>query len=75
MYVILFFPDLSNSAINTAPNSFRLPFTSLLLPFLGKGYMCFTTYAYAHTNRFCVVQENIKPEVLTVQAELARSVH
>ena len=30
---------------------------------------------YAHTNRFCVVQENIKPEVLEVQAELARSVH
>ena len=30
---------------------------------------------YAHTNRFCVVQENIKPEVLKVQTELARSVH
>ena len=30
---------------------------------------------YAHTNRFCVVQENIKPEVLEVQTELARSVH
>ena len=29
----------------------------------------------AHTNRFCVVQENIKPEVLKVQTELARSVH
>ena len=29
---------------------------------------------YAHTNRFCfvVVQENIKPEVLKVQTELAR---
>ena len=31
--------------------------------------------SYAHTNRFCVVQENIKPEVLEVQTELARSVH
>ena len=30
---------------------------------------------YAHTNRFCVVQENIKSEVLKVQTELARSVH
>ena len=30
---------------------------------------------YAHTNRFCVVQENIKPEVFKVQTELARSVH
>ena len=30
---------------------------------------------HAHTNRFCVVQENIKPEVLKVQTELARSVH
>ena len=30
---------------------------------------------YAHTNRFCVVQENIKPEILRVQIELARSVH
>ena len=29
----------------------------------------------AHTNRFCVAQENIKPEVLEVQTELARSVH
>ena len=29
----------------------------------------------AHTNRFCVVQENIKPEVLKVQTELARSVN
>ena len=32
-------------------------------------------YYYAHTNRFYVVQENIKPEVLEVQTELARSVH
>ena len=32
-------------------------------------------YFYAHTNRICVVQENIKPEVLKVQTELARSVH
>ena len=30
---------------------------------------------YAHANRFCVVQENIKPEVLKVQTELARTVH
>ena len=30
---------------------------------------------YAHTNRFCVVQENIKPEILKVHTELARSVH
>ena len=30
---------------------------------------------YPHTNRFCVVQENIKPEVLEVQTEFARSVH
>lgn len=30
---------------------------------------------YAHTNRFCVVKENIKPEVLKVQTQLARSVH
>ena len=29
----------------------------------------------AHTNRFCVVQEDIKPEVLKVPTELARSVH
>ena len=28
-----------------------------------------------HTNRFCVVQENIKPKVLNVQNELVRSVH
>ena len=27
---------------------------------------------YAHTNRFCVAQKNIKPEVLEVQTELAR---
>ena len=33
------------------------------------------TEFYAHTNRFCVVQVNIKPEVLKVQTELARSVH
>ena len=30
---------------------------------------------HAHTNRFYVLQENIKPEVLKVQTELARSVH
>ena len=30
---------------------------------------------YAHPNRFCVVQENVKPEVLKVQTELWRSVH
>ena len=30
---------------------------------------------YAHTNRFCVVQENIKSKVFKVQTELARSVH
>ena len=30
---------------------------------------------YAHTNQFCVVQENIIPEVLKVQIELARPVH
>ena len=30
---------------------------------------------YAHTNRFCVVQENIKLEVLKVHTELARFVH
>ena len=30
---------------------------------------------YAHTNRFCVVQENIKPEVLEIQTELARFLH
>ena len=30
---------------------------------------------HAHTNRFCVVQENMKPDVLEVQTELARSVH
>ena len=31
---------------------------------------------YAHTtNRFCVVQENIKPDVLKVRTELARSMH
>ena len=28
-----------------------------------------------HTNQFGVVQENVKPEVLKVQTELARSVH
>ena len=27
---------------------------------------------YAHTNQLCVVQENIKTEVLRVQTELAR---
>ena len=31
---------------------------------------------YAHTNRFCVVQENVKPEVLKYRpTSLARSVH
>ena len=30
---------------------------------------------YAHTTRFCVVKENIKPEVLKVQTRLAMSVH
>ena len=30
------------------------------------------TLYYAHTNRFCVVQENVKPEVLNVQTDLAR---
>ena len=30
---------------------------------------------YAHTSRFCVLQENIKPEVLKVQTVLARSMH
>ena len=30
---------------------------------------------YAHTNWFCVVQENIRPELLKVQTELVRSVH
>ena len=30
------------------------------------------TVYYAHTNRLCVVLENIKPEVLKVQTELAR---
>ena len=35
----------------------------------------FDIFYHAHTNRFCVVQENIKPEVLKVQTELARSVH
>ena len=29
---------------------------------------------YGHTNRFCVVQKNMKPEVLEVQTELASSV-
>ena len=33
------------------------------------------THYYAHINRFSVVQENIKPEVLEVQTEFARSVH
>ena len=32
-------------------------------------------FYYVHTNRFCVAQENIQPEVLKVQPELARSVH
>ena len=35
----------------------------------------FSKYFYAHTNRFYVVQEGTKPEVLKVQTELARSVH
>ena len=30
---------------------------------------------YVHTNRFCVVQENIKPEVLKVQTKLARALY
>ena len=29
----------------------------------------------AHTNGFCVLHENMKPDVLKVQTELARSVH
>ena len=37
--------------------------------------ICLRSSYYAHTNRFCVVQENIKPEVLKVLTELARSVH
>ena len=28
-----------------------------------------------YTHAFCVVQVNVKPEVLEVQTELARSVH
>ena len=44
----------------------RIPFSEILGTRM--------TY-YAHTNRFCVVQENIKPEILKVQTELARSVH
>ena len=35
----------------------------------------FKRLCYAHTNRFCIVQENIKTEVLKVQTELARSIH
>ena len=31
-------------------------------------------YDHAQTNRFCIVQENVEPEVLKVQTELARSV-
>ena len=30
---------------------------------------------YAHTNGLCVVQENVKPKVIKVQTELARSEH
>ena len=30
-----------------------------------------TIWDYSHTNSFCVAQENIKPEVLKVQTELA----
>ena len=40
-----------------------------------KAQKMFPNMYYAHTNRFCVVQENIKPKVLRVQTELARSVH
>ena len=37
--------------------------------------IAFSVVSYAHTNWFCVVQENIKPEVLKVQTELASYVH
>ena len=37
-----------------------------------KSVTCYMGLYYAHTNRFFVVQENIKPEVLEVQTELAR---
>ena len=39
--------------------------------------MLLSIYAYVmhNTNRFCVVQEYMKPEVLEVQTELARSIH
>ena len=44
------------------------------LAFLKNSFYVADSY-FAHTNRFCVVQENIKPGVFTVQTELARSVH
>ena len=51
-------------------SNFRISACRLLITrFLYAGFY------YAHTNRFCVVQENIKPEVLEVQTELARFVH
>ena len=33
-------------------------------------YRSIQILSYAHTNRFCVVQENIKPEVLKGQTEV-----
>ena len=41
---------------------------------LAKYFIIKVPLCYAHTNQFCVVQENIKPEALKVQTELARSV-
>ena len=35
------------------------------------GMLCY----YAHTNRFCVAQENSKPEVLKVSTKIASSAH
>ena len=33
-------------------------------------FLFITNQYYGHTNRFCAVQGNIKPEVLKVQTEL-----
>ena len=48
-----------------------LSVSELLLLFETKIEDMASSHSCAHTNRFCVVQENIKPEVLKVQTELA----
>ena len=53
----------------------ELLFGKVILRFELKVFTKFTLSYSTHTNRVCVVQENVKPDVLKLQTELAWSVH